>query len=308
MNLHNEWKYIKSKILAIRELSLFFVNGRVPASLMDDDAMPLLRSIGQVFNNISNFQSTHNKTIPADANKILSNFLDDSEKCKICSTENLEGKYKYGVLIGSVIELCSFEIEFSFILSNRNETIKRIAQRAFLHLSRSLVVDETFAEKWNHAFNNTKTAEIKLEGLGGVHLLLHGIWGVKSNAKGERTDLILGDTLSIANNVEEVAEGLILTEWKVARSKTDEKKKWGEALEQAKLYSSGSLAGFELQNVRYLVLVTEKCADCPNDITEDDVIYKHINIAINPLSPSETARGKGSVAPTHSPEPVASLD
>jgi hypothetical protein len=280
MNLHSEWKYIKSKILGIREASLFFVKSRTTI-VVDNLTIPLLESIRQVFRNILNFQIAYNKMISTDANKILTNFLTGSKYCNLAP----QGNY-YVILQGAVIELCSFEIEFSFILSDRNATIKRIAQRAFLHLSRSLVVDKTFAEKWNEAFTIGETA---VERLGGVHLLLHGIWGVKCNAKGERTDLILGDTLSSASNVEEVADGLILTEWKVARSKKDAGNQWEQALYQAKRYSSGSLAGFELQNIRYLVLVTEDSADCPNDITEGDVIYKHINIAIHPSPPSKTA-------------------
>ena len=83
--------------------------------------------------------------------------------------------------------------------------------------------------------------ETHCEMLGAAHLLSHGIWGFKASAKGERTDLILGEPLTDLSEVESTAEALVLTEWKVVRKSNELQDKAEEALEQAKRYACGVL-------------------------------------------------------------------
>ncbi|MDO9058436.1 MAG: hypothetical protein Q7U92_05360, partial [Bradyrhizobium sp.] len=59
---------------------------------------------------------------------------------------------------------------------------------------------------------------------------------------------------------------------------------------QAKAYSGGILAGVELASHRYLVVVTKKQVQLPPDETEGAVIYRHINIAVEPQSPSTVGK------------------
>ena len=120
-----------------------------------------------------------------------------------------------------------------------------------------------------------------------THLLLHGIWAFKAFAKGERTDLILGEPLTDLSQVESTAEALVLTEWKVVRSAGEVDKKAEEAYTQAKLYGAGSLAGFELAGYRYLVLVSEDRLKVPPERPEQEIIYRHINIPVNTRVPSK---------------------
>jgi hypothetical protein len=171
-------------------------------------------------------------------------------------------------------------------LSDIQEIARKITERAFVHLQRSIIADASIKQRWNEAFKSGETA---CEKLGAAHLLLHGIWAFKAHAKGERTDLILGEPLRDISQVESTAEALVLTEWKVVRSDSELETKAEEAYIQAKLYGAGSLAGFELAGYRYLVLVSEdRLRSVPPDRPEKEVIYCHINIPVNPKPPSKS--------------------
>ncbi len=63
-----------------------------------------------------------------------------------------------------------------------------------------------------------------------------------------------------------------------------------EASKQARLYSSGVLGGIEIANYRYLVMVSERMMKMPDNRLEGIVAYRHINIAVNPATPSVEAR------------------
>jgi hypothetical protein len=91
--------------------------------------------------------------------------------------------------------------------------------------------------------------------LGGAHLLLHGIWAFKVDGAGGRTDLVLGTPIKDMREVVGSADALVLTEWKIAKPENVETK-ITEAREQTKKYSEGVLGGIELDQYRYLVMVS----------------------------------------------------
>ncbi len=123
------------------------------------------------------------------------------------------------------------------------------------------------------------------EKLGAVHLLLHGIWAFKVDAAGARTDLVFQEPASL-EGVQRYAAGLVLTEWKKAVVTAEVNQRFQEARSQAKRYSQGSLLGSELTSYRYAVVVSERQVEVPNDLKEGNVIYRHINIAVDPQVPS----------------------
>jgi hypothetical protein len=63
-----------------------------------------------------------------------------------------------------------------------------------------------------------------------------------------------------------------------------------EAFIQASIYGDSLLGGIELAGYRYLVLVSEDRLQIPPDRIEKEVVYRHINIAVNPSLPSKTSR------------------
>lgn len=189
----------------------------------------------------------------------------------------------------AVAVLSGMEGEVSHLLADVDVQIRLVVGRAFLHLQRLLQVDADYRAKWGAAF---RTREEACEALGGAHLLWHGIWGFKVNAAGERTDLVLGTTVENAavSQVAETGSRLVLTEWKRLRSgtKTAVHKAAEQAIRQASLYASGALGAVELRSVRYVVLVSKDRIALPGDVESDGVLYKHVNIAVAPSSPSKT--------------------
>jgi hypothetical protein len=85
-----------------------------------------------------------------------------------------------------------------------------------------------------------------------------------------------------------------LTEWKIAKDAKAAIAAVGEARVQADLYSQGPLAGLELRSHRYIIVVTPKELPSgtlgPDDHTAVGVIYRHVNIVIEPKVPSKAAK------------------
>jgi hypothetical protein len=184
--------------------------------------------------------------------------------------------------------LMALRAEVSASLFDPEAVGRKHTERAFEHLQRSIVADESYRERWNTAYNAGETA---CERLGSVHLLLHGIWAFKAHAEGERTDLVLQDKLAVPR-AEMVADTLVLTEWKLAKKIDEVRTKAGDGKRQAMIYSGSSLAALELATVRYVVLVTKERVQeqMPDDEHEGQIVYRYINIAVSPRTPSAAAR------------------
>lgn len=183
------------------------------------------------------------------------------------------------ILVGLCVEIAS-------ALVDREAVGRRNTERAFEHLQRSIVADENYRERWRSVYKEGETA---CERLGAVHLLLHGIWAFKAHSEGERTDLVLQDKLAIGN-AERSADTLVLTEWKLAKKRSEVAAKAEDGMRQARIYGSSSLAAIELASVRYIVVVTEEREVMRDDERVGPVTYRFINIAVSPLGPSATAR------------------
>lgn len=183
----------------------------------------------------------------------------------------------------ALVLLAAFETEISFLLSDVQASIRARAERAFSHLQRSLVVDASMRDKWLKAFT---AGEVECEKLGAVHLLLHGIWAFKVDATGARTDLVFQEPVVDLAVAQRSSEGLVLTEWKKASLPDDPLQKFEDARAQARRYAQGALAGIELTSTRYVVVVSRRQIEVPDDLNEAGVMYRHVNIPVEPEVPS----------------------
>lgn len=186
----------------------------------------------------------------------------------------------------AIVMLLTLRAELDHLLSDQQEHIRSRAERAFLHLQRVLAVDPTARTQWSVALNGK--GETGCEQLGAVHLLQHGIFAFKVNTAGARTDLVFADMRDdfSARGV----DGLVLTEWKVGDD-ANAVSRFAEARAQMKLYQRGALAGPELTAVRYAVVVSASdLKTVPPDEVQDGVLYRHVNIVIDPNTPSKQAR------------------
>lgn len=186
----------------------------------------------------------------------------------------------------ALVMLGALESEVSFALSDVQEEIRARSERAFAHLQRSIVADPEVRAKWAKAYGD---GEVDCEQLGGIQLLMHGIFAFKVGAQGERTDLVYQDIVSDLADKERYSDGLVLTEWKKAKTAKEAGKQFAAARKQASNYAVGALGGTELTAYRYAVVVSDDAVAVPGDIREGSVTYRHINIAVNPKSPSKRA-------------------
>lgn len=241
-------------------------------------------SYNDIFNKIKQFSDDHNGELPTEIEQAISSFV-----AKWCSLF-AEARSNASKARAAIVLLAALEAEITYLLSDQQAKIQSRTERAFLHLKRSLAADDHQRSIWQSAFG-TK-GETACEKLGASHLLLHGIYAFKVGAEGARTDLILSSFPEI-DDVAGAVDGLVLTEWKVASCSQDANKRYAEAKKQAQSYADGVLAGIELNQIRYLVVVTEKQlpnSSIPPDEKIDGVSYRHINLAINPDVPSVDAK------------------
>ncbi len=186
----------------------------------------------------------------------------------------------------NIIELQVLDSRILHALSSSQERLVSLTERALQHLQWTILCDETVRGKWQAAFGS---GELDCEKLGMVHLLWHGIFAFKTDGGKARSDLVAGE---ITREATAAAEGLVLTEWKLLHKEKPEKI-LAKALTQAKAYKSGHLGGTELHEVRYIVLVSEKQQSMPIDVVDGGIVYRYINISVDPYTLSKAAAKTG---------------
>jgi hypothetical protein len=284
-----EWRALSASIVSLVETGHFLV---ASAQVRSDDpyqARKVLVAQGQeIFGLIADFRHKYSSQLPRLAQQRLEAFCDRNVSTFNSGDGNADMQlYRLQLYIAL---LSSFRAELTYLFSDEKEVLARsLVDRAFLHLQRCIVADSEFARRWREAFENGETA---CEKLGACHLLQFGIYAFKAGSSGEQTDLVLGTKLQITPEVERAAEALVLTEWKLAKDPNARDAKIEEAYTQAKSYAVGSLAGFELELHRYLVIVSSDALEMPNDREDGSVVYHHKNIAVSPGVPSQRAREK----------------
>jgi hypothetical protein len=277
-----EWKAISAQIQGLLEASRFYIESLRAASkdLYMVGNRELLPHIKKICDTLGKFRDAHKESIPTDAAESLDAVLNKIHK----SFPNLKDADAFNHVHVMVTLLVSFRAEFEYHLADTSTIARRLSERAFTHLQRSIVVDSELRRKWNEAFDIDEPA---CEKLGAVHLLLHGIWAFKVNTAGERTDLVFNEPILESSSVERAAEALVLTEWKRVLSPTKTEAMAGQARKQAARYTIGALGGVELVRYRFIVLVSKETLTLPEDQSENGVRYQYINIAVDPKSPSK---------------------
>ncbi|WP_437808114.1 hypothetical protein [Sorangium sp. So ce1078] len=252
----------------------------IEGDLHDSGDRFLIANAMGILEYLKEYRSAHATQLPPTAIAALDRFLAQSKSI----FDSFPPKGLAGVQ-GTVTALTSFELEFTHLIRDHDSVARRLTERALVHLQRSIIVDDDMSAKWRKAYSRD---EPDCERLGAIHLLAHGIWAFKASAEGARTDLILGEPLSVTPQVRETAEALVLTEWKLVRSPVEVEPKSQQALAQASQYSSGILAGFELATTRYLIIVSGDSITMPTDVVRNGVHYRYINIPVEPSVPSKS--------------------
>jgi hypothetical protein len=81
---------------------------------------------------------------------------------------------------------------------------------------------------------------------------------------------------------------MTLTEWKVVRPGDDALVLQARAIGQAKRYSEGSLAGFEVKRTRFIVMISKDHLGLAPQVVDENLKYRIVNIAVAPSAPSKS--------------------
>lgn len=249
------------------------------------DTRMIANQCSAIADELENFLGKHSASLPKPAKDSLTKFIADNRSVFSAKLDHPDARENFNRT--SLLLLAAMNSELNYLLGDRQVRILARSELAFEHLQRTIVVDPDARRKWQHAFDK---GEVACEQLGAVHLLAHDIWAFKSSAEGARTDLVYGEPVTGNETLARAVAGIVLTEWKKASDGTDVAKKLAEAQTQASQYASGVLGGLELTGTRFLVVVSEKRLKLLPDAKNADVLFRHINIAVNPDTPSAAAK------------------
>lgn len=289
MSWLTDWRALASRIQGLINAGTFFFMAQHHSS---EDASSvkkkvLLKSAKNIFNELAKFLSDYNTILPTNASQSLERFLNDPDIKGLDFTPSQSGMISANVQF-ALTSLSAFCSEFTYLLADTQAIARRITERAFIHLQRTLMVDSEIQRKWKQAFE--ESTEPACEKLGAIHLLSHGIWAFKADAIRGQTDLVLNEPLPSLSIIENSADALVLTEWKLVKEEKELTNKIKAAKKQTENYSKGVLGGIELANYRYLIMVSVKTMKMPDNLIDGIVTYRHINIAVNPAIPSVEAK------------------
>jgi hypothetical protein len=280
MAMLNEWHALKAYIDGFTSTGQMILTAHSGDQNTTGASASLETQADQIQAGIKRFRDTYASELPEDCLSIIDGHL-------------RKGVQKLGSpfpptarAISVVAPFMELSTELTYLFTDTQRVIQRQSERAFAHLRRQIEASPTSRAEWFQAFQNGET---DCEKLGATHLLLHGIFAFKVNAEGARTDLVFPEPVNIAE-VSTIADGLVLTEWKRVNSPSESQSLAKQARDQAKLYSASVLAGVELRCYRYIVLVSENQIDVPDDVQNNEIIYRHINIPVQPKTPSKASK------------------
>ncbi len=285
MSWQTEWKAISDRIDSILKAGSFYAQFANSSDGGGAAQRGLIPSAKEIRTSIQKFKEKYHLLLPDSAASCLEKFIIDAREIYDKSGLN-PNPYLYARTI--LTFLSAFRADFAYKITDVSERARRLSERAFSHLQRSIIADTTIESKWLKAFDKGET---ECEKLGAAHLLQHGIWAFKVKGKGEATDLVFGEPLvkDYVSEAERTSEALVLTEWKRVKKPLELKSKIKQARRQVALYKEGLLGGLELAGYRYIVLVSKDRLRLmpPDDKDDNKITCRHINIAIHPKTPSK---------------------
>jgi hypothetical protein len=228
---------------------------------------------------LEQFATEYCVALPVDAGAALKRFLE-----RVGTGSAIEGSSN----IQAIVPFGIFRSEFEYLIRDRELEARTLTELAFEHLARLLAVDGDTRTKWLEAFDSH---EMRCEQLGAVHLLSHGIWAFKVSSAGSATDLVYGEPIETqVTAIRRTTRALVLTEWKLVRNSAELDAQATNARKQGELYSEGVLHEIVLKSTRYIVLVSKKRLQPPDDLCENGVTYRHIVVPVDPDPSSVAAR------------------
>lgn len=279
MSLLDTWRVLSARIHGLNEAAKLDAMLRPNAQTTTGSTAFLQAQAIEIFGELENFRLAHEQHLPTSALAVLHKALELGG-----ANPPTHGANR-GIAGNHLVHLQAIESALSYSLSGSEQRVYSLAERALQHLQRSLLVDDSLRARWLTTFEKR---EPDLESLGAVHLLSHGIFAFKIDAQGARTDLVIPD--NDPADASRYATGIVLTEWKKAKTADEANRKVAEAHRQAQLYVSGPLASIELRNTRYAIIVTKSRMQLPPDEEKQGITYRNVNISLEYITPSQISR------------------
>ena len=292
MSWQTEWKAISDRIDSILKAGSFYAQFAKSSDGGGAAHKGLIPSAKEIRTSIEEFKDNYSSLLPDSAASCLDKFITDAPGF---FENNDERQNAYYLARVTLTFLSAFRADFAYKITDVSVRARRLSERAFSHLQRSIIADPTIESKWKDAFEKHETA---CEKLGAAHFLQHGIWAFKVGGAGEATDLVFGEPLveDYLSEAERSSEALVLTEWKLVKEESELKEAIEAAITQASLYNEGVLGGLELVGYRYIVIVSKDFLPMPSDHKVNNITYFHKNIAVVRDTPSVIAKKAGSGA------------
>ena len=173
MNWYHEWQALSARIQGLLDAGVFFYSALQHSSADDQSVRKkiLLRDAQQIFSSLNDYLQSYRSAFPERALASLERFLNQKEIKEF--NFNPSGAQIRGRVQFALTSLAAFRSEFSYVISDTQAVALRITERAFVHLQRSIMVNDDIRKNWIAAFD---IGETKCEKLGALHLLSHGIW------------------------------------------------------------------------------------------------------------------------------------
>jgi hypothetical protein len=286
MTYGNEWRALSARIQALAQASdthacHMAVNRSDPYAR----ARRLIEQSRSLLDAVKSFSEQYKRLLPEPTSAAVGRLLEQT--LPLVSDATATAATREEQASTAILQLSLFDSEISFLLTDVRAMIRSHCERAFEHLRRLIVVDPAQKALWQAGYRD---GEVACEKLGATHLLGHGIWAFKADSVGARTDLVYSEPINF-DSATRAADGLVLTEWKKTPkekvSAQEASRLFAGARLQAQAYTEGPLAGFELTDYRYIILVSWQDAEMPADVLEGGVVYRHVNIPVAPLLPSK---------------------
>jgi len=291
MRWQSEWRALSQRLDALRDLAKAFTDGGALGEYYGASNETLVPALKDLWDELKAFGARFEGGMPPKAVAILKRHL--LANTKLFQRDGngpigLQGAiFMLGILMAA-------RAHVDYALADTEFVARRLVDRAVPHLQRSFVADRYVNAKWRRTFREGETA---CERLGAAHLLSHGLWAFKADAKGGRTDLIIGGPVQIEQATRS-AEAMVLTEWKLVRDGDDPAAKLKEAITQAQIYCEEVLAGFEIESRRYAVLVADQTlAGLPEATEREGKTYQTVPLALSPANPSTRSRAASKPGP-----------
>jgi hypothetical protein len=276
-----EWRSLAARIQGLADAVEMY--SRFPSNQSTGaEELALWTIAASVIDGLHQFAEDSKDWMPEPAKAMMANArLHELLRSRTNASANMRAAYASEAAL--ILRMIRSEVDY--FLADRETVLQSRIERALLHLQWSIASTDRVKDDWQQAF---AAGETKCEALGATHLLAHGIFAFKAHTSHARTDLIYREPVTAA--MARLADALVLTEWKKASTKTEMATKTDEARLQAGLYAASPLQGVELRSVRFIIVVSEEQMSMPVDVAGAGFVFRHMNIAVNPMSPSDAAK------------------